>query len=286
MDQKELLKSVAELIDETLGEIEELKKSDRFSASEIKLDGPGEGLAGKPSDGSLGKEEDEDEDEEEDEEKKKMKKAEEDEEKKKKEDEEAKKAEDEEKKKKEDEEAKKAEGKNSEADPNAGKHQVVKDEGKNSEADPNAGKHQVVKAESDSKTGMPAGTTAKAEGVLEDKPVKVGKVVRKSEEESETLMKSYVDSRLSPIEAKLESLVSMVKELANAPVPRRGFTARDVQPLTKSVEDTENLSKSQVVEKLFELKKSGASVNTVDITSAELGSPAELAKIIAKYNIK
>jgi hypothetical protein len=66
---EELTKSLSNLIDETLMELEELKKS-RFSASEIEIKGPGEGIAGKPSDGKLkaekaedGSEEDEDEEE-------------------------------------------------------------------------------------------------------------------------------------------------------------------------------------------------------------------------------
>ena len=58
MDEK-LVKSLTSLIDETIAEIEDLKKS-RFSAAEVKLGGPGEdGIAGKPASGSIGKEEDE-----------------------------------------------------------------------------------------------------------------------------------------------------------------------------------------------------------------------------------
>ena len=49
---EELKKSLTDLIDETLLELEELKKS-RFSASEIDIKGPGEGIAGKPSNGDL-----------------------------------------------------------------------------------------------------------------------------------------------------------------------------------------------------------------------------------------
>ena len=47
-----LKKSLTDLIDETLLELEELKKS-RYSAEEIQLKGPGEGIAGKPANGDL-----------------------------------------------------------------------------------------------------------------------------------------------------------------------------------------------------------------------------------------
>ena len=39
---EEMMKSLVALIDESLAEIEELKKSDRFSASEVKIEGPGD----------------------------------------------------------------------------------------------------------------------------------------------------------------------------------------------------------------------------------------------------
>jgi len=62
------MKSLASLIDESLAELEVMKKSDRFSASEIKLGGPGAGIAGKDPQGSLGKDEEEDDEDEDDEE--------------------------------------------------------------------------------------------------------------------------------------------------------------------------------------------------------------------------
>jgi hypothetical protein len=258
---EEMLKSLASLIDESLHEIEELKKSDRFSASEVKM-GDSEGLAGKDKNGSLGKEEAEKADDEED----------------KKEDDDKKDDDD----KKEDE-AEKAEGKNSEADPNAGHHQVAKEEtgmpegtakaedcekgeGKNSEADPNAGHHQVAKSEDEAK--------------------EFGEELKKSREETETLMKSYIDEKVGGLESKLASIAEAVQALADSPVPSRGATYKDVQPLAKSEPEETPLTKSDVVDKLFELKKSGESVDSVDIASAELGNPSELVKIVNKYNIK
>src|SRR5271154_4574911 len=91
--KEELRKSLTDLIDETLLELEELKKS-RFSASEIDIKGPGEGIAGKPSNGDLhAKAEDKKDDEE------------------------------------EDEDAEKAEGHNRQSDPDGGKHKPVAGEG-------------------------------------------------------------------------------------------------------------------------------------------------------------
>lgn len=318
---EEMLKSLVELIDESLAEIEELKKSDRFSASEIKLDGPGTGIAGKDSNGSMGKADDEEDEEADDEEG---------------DDEEA------------DKEVEKGEGKNSAAvakaegtvekgegatnkskvpgtglhvqykgnrgknggqtwtvhhgdqevgmihdvgTPNQGGgmkeeymknfdavsdhldelHGMKKNEGKNAEADPNAGRH-----------------VAKADKEDEDKKDKdVEEKMKKSLNESNALIKSYVDQRLSPIESKLEVIMDLVKEVANSPVPSKGASYKGVAPLKKSADEgSEVLTKSVVVEKLFELKKSGTRVDSLDITSAELGGQAELTKIANKYNIK
>jgi hypothetical protein len=246
---EELVKNLASLIDESLAELEELKKSDRFSASEIKLGGPGSGIGGKDPQGSLGKEEDKDdeEDEEDDEE-------------------------DEDEDKKPD--MGKAEGKNAESDPNAGNHKIVKDEtgmpegtakaeGKNAESDPNAGNHKIVKAED-----------------KED--------MKKSLEEQSTLLKSYVDSKFATFETQLEKIARMVADIADAPVPSKSVSYKGITALKKSEGESEGepLTKSALVDKLFELKKSGTRVDSVDIASAELARGPELAKIANKYNIK
>jgi len=245
--QEEMVKSLIDLIDESLAELDELKKSDRFSASEITLGDSGSGIADKDKNGKLDKEETE---------------------------------------KMEDagampEEAMKAEGKNRESDPNGGNHQIVKGEdeeededdkkkkkddededddmdkaeGKNRESDPNGGNHQIVKME-------------------------------KSIQENNDLMKSYVDERISPIEDKISTLLGLVQEIADSPVPSKSVSYKDVQPLQKSVDAPEALSKSQAIDKLFEMKKSGENVDTTDITAAELGTPADLAKVIEKYSLK
>jgi len=230
---EELVKNLASLIDESLAELEELKKSDRFSASEIKLGGPGTGIAGKDPQGSLGKEEDEKEEEDEDE------------------DEEG---EDEDEMDKGEMVAGASDGSNRGSAP-----------GKNREADPNGGKHQMDKAED-----------------KED--------MKKSLEEQSTLLKSYVDSKFASFETQLEKIAKLVLDIADAPVPSRSVSYKGIAPLKKSAEaaegESEPLTKSALVDRLFELKKSGTRVDSVDITSAELAKGPELAKIANKYNIK
>ena len=250
---EDMKKSLVALIDETMDELEDLKKS-RFEASEIKIEGPGKGIDGKPSDGSLEAKKADDEDKDDD-----------------------KKDED-----KDDKDMDKAEGTNRQADPNGGDHQPVakgddedceKAEGTNRQADPNGGSHQPVAKADD-------------EDEDDDDDDKKKEDMKKSIEASQDLMKSYVDERFSSFEEKLEKMFSVIQDIADSPVPSKGASYRDVTPLQKSADaDVEPLNKTSLVNKLFDLKKSGTSVDTLDITSAELGNPAELAKIADKYNI-
>lgn len=262
---EELKKALESLIDETINEIEELKKS-RFSASEVKLEGPGEdGIKGHKANGHLDKEEDDDKDEDKDDadDAKKADKEEDDKEEKK----------DDEKPKMKEEKAEKAEGKNREADPNGGHHQMDKGEGKNREADPNGGCHStdggapVVKEEAEKADKMGYGKGMMAKGG----------------EELDTLVKSLFEERFAPLEKKLASILDMVNQIADQPLPRKGVDAK-VVPLTKSSEErTEPLSKSEVSSKLFDLKKSGTQVDSLDVTKAELGQ--DLQAIAKKYNL-
>jgi len=273
--QEDIMKSLEALIDESLAEIEELKKSDRFSASEVSIGDSSSGIKDTDKNGKLGKEEDGDDDDDDD---------------------------DEEKKKKD---MDKAEGKNSEADPNAGNHQVVKEEdgmpegtmakeedcekgeGANRPADPNGGKHLSKSAED--RLDRIEATMAKLEQVLaKSLGEETKEELEKSEdsEGSEELMKSYVDSRFSSLEDKFEDMANLIKEIADAPVPSKSVSYKDVQPLAKSTEEVAPLNKSEIANKLFELKKSGTNVNSEDIASVELGGPAELSKIVEKYNIQ
>jgi len=273
---EQMMKSLVALIDESLAEIEELKKSDRFSASEVKIEGPGTGIAGKPVNGSgVGKADDDDEDDD-----------------------------DKKKDKKDDKDMDKGEGQNRQADPNGGHHVAKNDaktgmpegtaakadmdkgEGQNRQADPNGG-HHVAKADEENRSDDDAKKDKKKEKKDEDDD-KDGKApwMKKSLDEANTLLKSYVDQRLAPIEGKLESIMALVKQVADAPAaPAKGANYRTIAPLKKS-DDGETLTKSVIVDKMFELKKSGVRVDSVDIASAELAGPAELAKIVTKYNIK
>ena len=265
---EELVKSLTSLIDETIAEIEDLKKS-RFAASEIKLAGPGEdGLKGHSANGKLDKEEDgedkkdddKDDDKKDDKDKKKLFGKKEDESK------------EDDKDDKEDE-ANKAEGQNRQADPNGGHHKApvegMKDgqgpskspsqsgpssspAGSNRPADPNGGHHAA------------GGEMGKGDGYP---------VALKSMEESNSLMKSYIDSKVAPLETKLAGILDLVKRIADQPVAAKGATTKNFAVLHKSdSEGSKSLSKSQVANKLFELKKSGKFVDSADITAAELGS--------------
>ena len=296
--KEELRKSLTDLIDETLLELEELKKS-RYAASEIELKGPGEGIAGKPSNGDLhAKKEDKDDDKDKD-------------------------------------DAEKAEGHNRASDPNGGHHKptagegkehgaspssspgasVTHGSGKNSESDPGNTQHTAAgaaekadkdddkdddkkKKDKDAKGGeeheaeekKAIGKLANLAGMKKgDSPEDADKQMRatgmrKSDEEMEGLMKSFVEERVKPLEDKLSTILDLVNKIAEQPVPAKGVTARAV-PLRKNDEEggTESLSKADVASKLFELKKSGTKVDSLDITRAEMGH--DLSKIIEKYKI-
>jgi len=284
--KEELRKSLTDLIDETLLELEELKKS-RYSAAECDIKGPGEGIAGKPSNGDLhAKAEDKKKDDDKDE---------------------------------DEEDAEKAEGQNRQSDPDGGHHKPVAGEGmehgqgpehgshggksrdmsgQNSEADPGQ-THKVAKADDededegkdDKKKKKDKDEDKKPPFMKGDKspsPEQEDKAMRsvgmrKSDEEFEGLMKSFVEERVRPLEDKLSTILNLVNKIADQPVQPKGVTARAV-PLRKSEEEgTESLSKADVASKLFELKKSGTKVDSLDITRAEMGH--DLAKIVEKYKI-
>jgi hypothetical protein len=107
--------------------------------------------------------------------------------------------------------------------------------------------------------------------------------MKKSAEEHESLMKSYVEEKIQPLEEKLSTILDLVNKLSEQPVATRGATAR-TQPLFKSdTEMGEALSKAQVADKLFELKKSGTYVDSMDVAKAEMGT--DLESIVRKYKI-
>ena len=282
-----LVKSLKSLIDETLQELDDLKKS-RFSASEIKLDGPGsDGIAGKPANGHLGKDEDEKDDEEDED--KDMDKGEDcSDDMDKKEDEDDKEDEDK-------DDMDKAEGKNSSADPGPVHHGEGKDKGAGPREQSGGGKMRPASG-TNSKADM--GEIHKDEGPEMKKPKMAKKEdkkdkdeddkmewkMKKSQNEMTSLMKSFVDERIKPLEDKLSTIADLVNKVLDQPVAPRGFTARGAVPLAKSAEEFgETLSKSQVSSKLWELKKSGTPVDSLDVTKAEMGQ--ELDSIVKKYKI-
>ncbi len=226
-NNEELTKSLIALIDETLEEIEELKKSSKFSATEIKLDGPGEEIDGKPTNGSLEakkaeKDEDDEDEDDEDEDKKKVEKKEKDE-----------------------------------------------DEDEDDEDE------KEVKKSEDEK-----------ESKKEKKEQKEEKEIKKSETPVvEELMKSYFDNRIAPIESKINDLIATVGKIVDMPVERKGVPA-GIQALKKSEDAPATLSKAYVANKLFELKKSGEKVDTLDLIKVETGSMADAAVVANRYNIK
>jgi len=235
---EELVKSLTDLIEETISEIEDLKKS-RFSASEVKIAGPGEdGIKGHKADGKLDKEEDKDDDDDDDD-----------------------------KDDKDDKDMDKAEDKEGDPADSEKTKQDLKDL---------VGKKEDKEDKDDKKKD----DMDKAEQPKE------GYDIKKSLEDQETLMKSYIDNKVAPLETKLNSLLDLVGKIAEQPVPAKGASAKNFAILSKSAEsEVAPLSKSQVANKLFELKKSGASVDSADITAAELGT-TNVQELITKYNLK
>lgn len=243
--KEELKKSLTDLIDETLLELEELKKS-RFSAAEIELKGPGaDELAGKPTNGKLAeKAEDDKEDEEEE----------------------------------KDEQAEKAEGVN-----------VEKADGVNVEKAEDKEEDKKDDDKDEDKKDEPHKDDPKHEEKEKDMAKKLLDMhkgeMKKSLEDADTLMKSYVDSKVSALEGQLATILEAVTKMADAPVPAKGVGYKGgVTPLAKSSDEGEPLSKSEVASKLFDLKKSGNRVDSNDIAMAEMGH--DLEKIVSKYNIK
>lgn len=216
---EEMVKSLTSLIDETLEEIEEIKKS-KFAASEITLGDDKSGIADKSKNGKL----------------------------------EAKKAEDEEDEEEEDSD------------------DMDKAESCMDKAEDDMDKAEEHEEEED-------------EEEEEKKEMKHKKEMKKSLKESESLMKSYVDERFSTLEKAISKLTDIVESIADAPAPRKGVPA-GVAPLHKSQEEVEPLSKSQVANKLFELKKSGQQVDSADIFKVETGNNLTVLEIANKYGLR
>lgn len=236
-----LQKSLTELIDETLAEIEALKKSERYSAHEIDL--ADEKANGSMDAKQIAKAEEDDEEEKEEKE----------------ESDEAKKSEDEDEDDEEDEDEEAEMKKAEEACAKALK------------------KYEMAKAEAEHKKKMLAMKKGEwAKKADEDKEDK--------KDEDEKDLKKSIDARVAPIESKLSEVLSAVKKLSETPVPARGVSYRDVKPLAKSIE-VETLTKSQVLNEMINLKKSGKEVLSEDVIQVEDGSADHLT-MARKYGIK
>ena len=244
--EKNLAKSLTDLIDETLAEIESLKKSDRFAPETIELDHDADGSTDTQPVHKADDEDEHDEDKEDDKDEH---------------DDEAKKAE--EAYKKADDECMKAE--------HAWKEAMKKKDMCKAEHD----KHMAKKEHDEAHKAEGVNELAKAD---EKKAKKMKKMEKK-------LAKS-LEARVAPLEGQIAQVLEAVKQLADAPVPARGLTYKNVQPLAKGATEAEPLNKSQVLSDLITLKKSGKEVSIEDVLKAEIGNDTELHQIATKYGIK
>jgi len=261
---EQLVKSLTSLIDETIAEIEDLKKS-RFSAAEVQLSGPGDGIAslqpsgeleaGKPA---MQKEEDEEEA------KKAEKKDEEKEDKDEDKEEEAKKAEEDEEEDEEDEEEEEAKkGEDCEEAKKAEWEGVIK---------------EAEKKKSIKKPALPMKKAEEDEDEEEDKDED-----KKDMEKYEGINREEAASQKMPEKSKSESTDEGVNRSVAAPKdskpskksesysginrsasPRDSKSEKTPSPksqpaegyeVKKSSEETDSLTKSYVDEKLGGLEK-------------------------------
>jgi hypothetical protein len=242
---EEMIKSLTSLIDETLEEMEEIKKS-KFAAQEISMGDSDSGVHGKSKNGDM--------------------------------------------------EAKKKEDKDEDEDDDMDKAEDCMDKGENEKADEDAGKFaqapSVSKGENE-KADQDAGKFAQAPTVSkkedkdedEDDEEKMDAKMKKSIEESEDLVKSYVDERFEAMQEQLSKMAATIEALADQPVERRAVPA-GVTALSKSVDEAEPLSKSDVAGKLFDLKKSGQEVDSMDIFKVETGNQNTVLEIANKYGLR
>jgi len=233
-----LVKSLSDLIDETLAEIEGLKKS-RMEAEEMEI---GEGKAnGSLKGGEVEKADDEEEKEDEED--------------------------------KEKEEEKEGE----------------MEKGINDEAEMKKADEEVAKAEKLLKEAMKKKEScmAKAEKKMKKEDDEEEKEDEKEKEkEDEEKMEKSIKARVAPLEAKMDEMMKAIAAIAKSPIPSRGISFKDVQPLAKSAMDVQPLVKSQVLDQLIDLKKTGTNVTSEDVLRAELGNQSDVEMIANKYGIK
>ena len=223
-----LVKSLSDLIDETLAEIEGLKKS-RMEAEEMTIgDSKANGsLSGSEVEKADDEEGEEDEDSEEDEKEDEMEK------------------------------------------------------GINDEAEMKKADEEVAKAEKSWKEAMKKRDAMAKKDKDEDKEDE-----KEKEKESEEKMEKSIKARVAPLEAKMDEMMKAIAAIAKSPVPSRGVSFKDVQPLAKSIAEVQPLVKSAVLDKLIDLRKSGSNVTSEDVLRAELGTQSDVEMIANKYGIK
>jgi hypothetical protein len=227
IENQELLKSLTEIIEEVANDVASLEKSDRYE--ECKMGDDDSGM-GQSKNGALNKEEDKEEDKEE--------------KKKKKEDSEE-----------EEDKAEKGEGTNLDAVENPGGFD-------NYEKDMSMGKGEV--SMEPKKSNLPGF----AEKLKDNYKQKQAEQAKKSEDKEmekaftdlvEPLAKSMVEEAITPILEKVNALANVVQQMAKTPIESRALTVKSQQKLNKSFtqEAPEALSKSEVLDKLESLQKSG-----------------------------
>lgn len=234
MEREELLKSLESVIDETLFEIEELRKSADCTPSEITIGDKNSGIDGQSRDGKIEKAEDD---------------------------------------KKDDEDKDKKDDDKKDDDKDGNPFAKFEDGAMYKYED-----GKMCKMESMNTNGTLSLSTDENEGI------KIEELNKSHEKVQEELAKSF-NNKIEDLEGKLSKMAEAVTLMGEMPVERKGVPS-NYAPLNKSEETGEPLSKSDVADKLFELKKSGETVSTTDIARVELGNENDLRDIAAKYGVK
>jgi len=113
------------------------------------------------------------------------------------------------------------------------------------------------------------------------------KPLKKSEEVSEEVLMKAIDAKLTPFFDQLKTLSERIESIANMPLPAKGVAFNQLTPLKKSEDAVmEPLSKTELSDKLFELKKSGSYVDMTDVFKVSTGSDSDRLDVIKKYGIK
>jgi hypothetical protein len=243
-----LAKSLTELIDETLEELEDLRKS-RFDAEEIDM--------GSDANGSMKmkkKEEDDEDDEDEDEEEK------------------AEKSDDEDEDDEDEDEEEKAEKSDDEDEDDEDEDEEEKIK-----------KAEMACAKAEDAYNKAKESRKKAEKKRDSLYKKMG---MSSSEMKKSKTDSKIQKLEKTFKAKIAEMTDAINRIADQPVYARGTTYRDFQPLAKSTGDYETLSKTRILGELVSLKKSGRDISTDDVLRAELGGQSDLQEIANKYSIK